>query len=131
MRTGTPLGWPHVSRLSASLLIGTLTMLGLVGCAQQTPLTPSSVPAEAAAATSTSAPESAAATDPTSASHGKAPIPTADIALTLSTLVPKAAVRPDTKSETPVTVTTQLMPTEEIPPKLSPYQPTQFPPNQS
>jgi len=75
MRTGTPLGWPHVSRLSASLLIGTLAMLGLVGCAQQTPLTPSSVPAEAAAATSTSAPESTTATDPTSASQGSSERP--------------------------------------------------------
>lgn len=28
-------------------------------------------------------------------------------------------MRPDTKSETPVTVTTQLMPTEEIPPTLA------------
>lgn len=120
MRTGNPPGWLALSRRSVSLVIGTVAILGLIGCSGTSTLTPTSVPVEATAAISDSAPGST--TNPTSASQGNAvtgPKPTADIAPTLSATEPTLTVLPDTKSETPMIVTTQPLPTAEIAPTLA------------
>lgn len=122
MRTGYPPRWPTVSRRSVSLVLGTLAILGLVGCTQPPTSTPTSVPVEAAAATSTSVPESETVTNPSPSSQGSSvtqPTPAMNSSPTISASVPTLTVRPDSQPKTPVRAATRIMPDAEIIPTLA------------
>ena len=122
MRTGYPPRWPTVSRRSVSLVRGTLTILGLVGCTQPPTSTPTSVPVEAAAATSTSVPESETMTNSSPSSQGSSitqPTPAMNSSPTISASVPTLTVRPDSQPKTPVRAATRIMPDAEIIPTLA------------